>query len=69
MKNLVGRLVKEEEGQAITEYGLLVGLIALGVVTAMVTLGDEIAGLFGKISDQLKGIGIEEGGAGGGGDN
>ncbi len=53
MKNLVGRLVKEEEGQAITEYGLLVGLVALGVVATMVLLGDRIEALFNRIISAL----------------
>jgi len=56
MKNVVGRLVKEEEGQALTEYGLLVGLIAMGVVAAIVALGADIAGVFTSISTKLKSI-------------
>lgn len=56
MKNLVGRLVKEEEGQALTEYGLLVGLIAIGVVTAMIALRDEISEVFNDIVGQLNRI-------------
>ncbi len=54
MKNLVGRLVKEEEGQAMTEYGLLVGLIALVVVGVVVTLGTELQTAFSNIVRALR---------------
>ncbi len=53
MKNLVGRLVKEEEGQALTEYGLLVGLIAIVLVTAITFLGTELKEVFVEIKNQV----------------
>lgn len=56
MMNQITRLFKEEEGQALTEYGLLVGLVALAVVTVLATLGDDIASLIGKISAELTGV-------------
>jgi pilus assembly protein Flp/PilA len=37
--NQLKRLFKEEEGQAMTEYGLLVGLIAIALITVLATLG------------------------------
>ncbi len=46
-------LLKDEEGQGMVEYGLLIGLIAIVVVVALVILGPKIAGLFNKVSDQL----------------
>ena len=54
--NQLKRLIKEEEGQALTEYGLLVGLVALAVITVLTTLGSDIAALFTKISTKLKAI-------------
>ncbi|MFD1780935.1 Flp family type IVb pilin [Fredinandcohnia salidurans] len=53
MKNLVGRLVKEEEGQALTEYGLLIGLIAIAVIAAVTALGTKLDGIFTKITGKL----------------
>jgi pilus assembly protein Flp/PilA len=61
MKNLVGRLVKEEEGQGLTEYGLLVGLIALGVIATIATLGDQIAKVFTDITTTLTNNGLTDG--------
>ncbi|ART78570.1 Flp family type IVb pilin [Sutcliffiella horikoshii] len=47
------RVFKEEEGQGLTEYGLLVGLIALGVVAAVGLLGDKIGEVFTNITKEL----------------
>ncbi|VEF46229.1 Flp pilus assembly protein, pilin Flp [Bacillus freudenreichii] len=47
------RLIKEEEGQALTEYGLLVGLIAIGVIGALTLLRDELRDVFNRIGGAL----------------
>ncbi|MFD1039291.1 Flp family type IVb pilin [Virgibacillus byunsanensis] len=52
MNHLV-RLFKEEEGQALTEYGLLVGLIAVAVITVVILLGDQLTDVFEAITDKL----------------
>lgn len=56
MKNLMIRVFKEEEGQGLTEYGLLVGLIALGVVAAVTALGGQISAVFDTLTTKLKSI-------------
>lgn len=54
MKNLMRRLWKEEDGQDLVEYGLLVVLIALTCVTAMNTLATTInTALFNKAGGAL----------------
>lgn len=52
MKNLIAWF-KDEEGQGMVEYGLLVALIALVVVAALLILGPRIANLFNDAGDQL----------------
>ena len=49
MRNLLYRLWKEEDGQDLTEYALLVVLVALGSVAAMGSLSasDQQGFLFG----------------------
>jgi pilus assembly protein Flp/PilA len=42
MKNLVMRLWKEEDGQDLVEYALLVALIALAAITGMGSLATAI---------------------------
>lgn len=53
MKHFV-RLFKEEDGQALTEYGLLLGLIAVGCITLIVTLGGKIKEFFTDITTAIK---------------
>jgi len=43
MKQLLKRLWKEDEGQDLIEYGLLITLIALAVTSAMKPLGQPSA--------------------------
>ena len=59
MKKLLG-LVKEEEGQGMTEYGLVLGLIAVAVVATLVFLRGEII----KIFDDVKTAITSRGGTG-----
>ncbi|HVB34871.1 MAG TPA: Flp family type IVb pilin [Patescibacteria group bacterium] len=53
MKNLLYRLWKEEEGQDLVEYALLVVLIALGAIAAMKSLASAISDAFSNASANL----------------
>jgi pilus assembly protein Flp/PilA len=53
MRNLVTRFAKNEEGAALVEYGLLVGLIAVVCLAAVQTLGGTINGVFTTINGAL----------------
>ena len=48
-------LWKEEEGQGLAEYGLILALVALAVITVLGLLGDELVTIFGNVVDGLKG--------------
>ncbi len=50
---LLRRLFVEEEGQTLVEYGLLVALIALVVITALTVLGKKVANTFNRINNTL----------------
>ncbi|MDQ0255751.1 pilus assembly protein Flp/PilA [Evansella vedderi] len=50
MKNLFTKLVRGEEGQGMTEYGLILGLIAVVAVGALALLGDEVKAIFDNIT-------------------
>ena len=53
MSNLLGRLWHEEEGQDLTEYGLLLVMIALAAIAAMQQLGSAINTVFSTASSSL----------------
>jgi pilus assembly protein Flp/PilA len=53
MKNLFVRLWKEEEGQDLTEYGLLLVLIALVAVATMGKLGSAINNVFSNAAASM----------------
>ncbi len=46
---------KDESGASAVEYGLLVALIAVGLITAMTSLKDAISGAFNTASTSLDG--------------
>jgi pilus assembly protein Flp/PilA len=47
MVNKLKGIVIEEKGQGMTEYGLVLGLIAVAVVVTLVALRGEIIKIFG----------------------
>jgi pilus assembly protein Flp/PilA len=53
MRDIMTRLWKEEEGQDLVEYGLLVVLIALFAVVAMQGLANGISDAFSNATAQL----------------
>jgi pilus assembly protein Flp/PilA len=56
MHKLFTHFGKEEEGAALVEYGMLVGLIAVICVVAVTTLGTEVSTAFSIIAAKLSGI-------------
>lgn len=53
MKNFLKRLWREEEGQDLTEYALLLVLIALATVTTVTTLGKAVSDVFSNAALNL----------------
>jgi pilus assembly protein Flp/PilA len=53
MKNLLMRLWKEEEGQDLVEYALLVALVALAATAGMNTLANKINATFTALGTSL----------------
>lgn len=48
--NKFKNMLKNEDGQGMVEYGLIVGLIAVVVIAAIALLGPKIATLFDGIA-------------------
>jgi pilus assembly protein Flp/PilA len=53
MVNKLKQLVVQEEGQGMTEYGLILGLIAVAAIAVLAFLGDEIKEVFQAIVDKF----------------
>jgi pilus assembly protein Flp/PilA len=48
------RLLHEEEGQTLVEYGLLVALIALVVIAILTVLGQKVRNVFVNVNSNMK---------------
>jgi pilus assembly protein Flp/PilA len=46
-------LVHDDEGQDLIEYALLAGLISLVAVATVTTAGEQVSGIFSKITTKL----------------
>ena len=53
MKPILARLWKEEEGQDLTEYALLLVLVALAAIGSLGTLASAINGVFSNAAGNL----------------
>ena len=49
IQNLLARLPRGEKGQDLTEYALLVALIAIIVVLAVLFFGEQVSSFFGQM--------------------
>jgi len=53
MKDLLKRLHRDESGQGLVEYLLIIALIALGSVVTMSTAANSISQAFNKVNSSL----------------
>ncbi|MCU9613534.1 Flp family type IVb pilin [Caldibacillus lycopersici] len=51
--NQVKRFFKEEEGQGMTEYGLILGVIAIGAIVAFTAFGDSLIAKVNEVKDSV----------------
>jgi pilus assembly protein Flp/PilA len=52
---MAARIFYCEDGQGMVEYGLLIGLIALVVVTALMILGESLSNFYTNFGSMLPG--------------
>lgn len=56
MRALIGRFIQEESGQALVEYGAVIGLVVVGAVAIMVAFRTQLTEMFTRIGSQLNAI-------------
>lgn len=57
MKSLLIRLVREEDGQDLVEYALIVAAVGLALITTVNQLSQGIVSLYSSITQDLSSIG------------
>jgi len=50
---LLRNLIRDEEGQGLVEYAMILGIVAIGVALVLNTLGAQIEGIFTQIGNGL----------------
>jgi pilus assembly protein Flp/PilA len=63
----MNRKMKNQKGQGLAEYALIIALVAVVLVGALTTFRTDIEGVFGAITTALSGASGGGGGGGGGG--
>ena len=50
---MVSKFLRDERGAAAVEYGLLIGLIAVAIITATTSLGSALSRIFTGVGTRL----------------
>ena len=53
MTAVLTRFVRDDSGQDLIEYGLLVGIITVGAITAIIAIGPKVATYFNNLNGKL----------------
>lgn len=53
LEKAAGRFIREEEGAALAEYGILVAFIAIVAITAVTFFGSRISAKFSEYANKL----------------
>ena len=53
MKKIVMQLVRDEQGQDLIEYGLLIGIITVGAIAAILAIGPKVSNYFSTLNAAL----------------
>lgn len=49
------RLMVEEDGQGMTEYGLILALVSVVVICVLISMGEELRIIFNDVLNGLRG--------------
>ena len=52
----IKRIITDENGQGMVEYGLILGLIAVAAIAALIILGPKISGIFDSANQKIPAV-------------
>jgi Flp pilus assembly pilin Flp len=53
MKNLLSKLVRDEQGGEVLEYALIAGLIVIAAIAAITTVGTKVLGRWTSLQNSM----------------
>ena len=53
LKNLLGRIVKDERGGEVLEYALIAGLIVVAAIAAITTVGTKVLARWNSVGSSM----------------
>jgi pilus assembly protein Flp/PilA len=56
MKGIVGKFLKDESGQGMVEYALIVALVAIGLIAILTIFRNAIGNIFNNSRNRLNNI-------------
>lgn len=56
MRRYLRRLFRREKGQSLAEYGAIVALISIGVLSLLMLLYEQVADIFGSTAEALQNL-------------
>lgn len=55
-KNLLSKVRREEKGQALVEYALIIALVAVVVIAVLVILGHSVSNTLNNVANSVGGV-------------
>ncbi|MEG0379245.1 MAG: Flp family type IVb pilin [Comamonas sp.] len=53
MKDQIVQFLRDEEGATAIEYGLIAGLISIGIIAGLTGIGTKLTAIFNKIMTEI----------------
>ena len=53
---MLGNILRDESGQGMTEYAILIGTLALGAVVTLLAIGTRLRSVFSNVQTQLNSV-------------
>jgi pilus assembly protein Flp/PilA len=50
----IKNFLREDDGQGMVEYGIILGLVSVGAILVLTTMGTDISAVFDTINTQLE---------------